>query len=1580
MLIRLFSPVGRTVLIAGFLAAPVAGFADVLTRDVELDPSQVARASAGGVVTLDLPGGASGLPAGSPDLPLVPFSFLLPDGHEIVEARVVATGRASLPGAPVLAAVGVPEREGTGSGELDPGILARTGAYPEDPVVGVRTGRMRGRSVGTVVVSPLAWVPATGELGLLTRFRIEVTTRERAGGREDLRIRRESAGGWESFTRTLGALTGGRAEEVGSRSRGLRPAINSGAPFEPTFRPTVDGSAVEMVIITNGAQESVWQDYADFKTELGLATVVRTVTWIKANYPLGVDTQETIRNFIRDAVQKWGTAYVLLAGDTDVIPVRYGLTTFFGGEEIPTDLYYSDLDGNWNADGDAHFGEGYGGPGNEGDAADLLPDVWVGRLTANNPTEAQILVDKLVDYVQNPPGGYQNRHLFLGEVLFPQNWVSGEDLDVDGAVWCQDVTNNYVVGEDFVRMYENYTGWPGSVAENKDAVVDSINAGFHLVHHVGHGYINTMSVGIGHQTLINADADAFVNGARTFLLYAINCTSAAIDYNCIAERFLLNPNGGAIGVIGSTRLDFPSTGRSYQNEFYDLVHLQGVTRLGEAFALSKALFVAFATQNNSHRWTQFSHIYLGDPSLDYRTDEPAALSVSHDPAFPLGGGTFTVNAGVDSARVTLFKDGDAYATGLTDLAGNATLDFRPDETGTFTVGVTRHNAIPYLGNATVTSPGGSPYLYALSQGITDDGSGSSAGNGDGLSDAGETVELRVTLKNNGGAGETFVSATLSSADPYLNVTDNFSAYNDIGAGATMAPNDPMVIAISRSAPDRREARCTLTVNGLADSYVQEIILYVRAPVFEYRQQAVKDTVGNGDGNGTISAGEDFAIVPVIRNIGLGDAKSLEARLRSTDPAVTIVDSTIVLGDLANGAIAAPGDGFRLSLSDVGSYHELRVVLVDAYGEVYTRLVDWTGPGTPGGLVAFGGDDYVALEFDPVSDSDVKGYNIYRSATTGGPYTRINTWTTEGSAYYVDEGLPALTRFFYEVAAIDSSGNEGPRSVEADATTTLPLHEGFPIEVQSASTSGITFADLDGNPGVLQILGMGEEIYAVNPDGSDYHNGDEDVRTLGPISLTGQSVFWNTPAVGDVDNDGDLEIAGISYLDSRVHLVDHLGTAMPGFPIDVNLEDITEPNPLGSVCLADLDLDGDLELVFTVARFLFAFHHDGTEYLDGDNNPATLGVLRATGTNFSYGTPTVANIDDEIYPEVIAGMRDWRIYVVNHDGTTYPGFPYNTGGDITSSPAVGDIDGDGVMEIVVGSSNALLHALRADLTQVTNYPVGIQLTADVDSSPALGDLTGDGNPDVVIGASNGAVFAFNGTNGAVLPGFPLDIRDNEGVKVQVRSAPVLADVDGDGDLDLVFGDQIGRVHGYTGQGALLPGFPIQTGNLVENSPAVWDIDGDGLVEVMAESFDQKIYCWDTPWTFNQSLAVWPMFKRNQRNNAVWGSEILEQVAAPEPGPGAGTLLLRNYPNPFRSSTVIRYRVPEGPAFQEVRLRVFDLNGRLVKTVLHGQQPPGLYDQSWDGRDDLGRPVASGVYHSRLDVAGKSASNRMVVLRR
>ena len=92
--------------------------------------------------------------------------------------------------------------------------------------------------------------------------------------------------------------------------------------------------------------------------------------------------------------------------------------------------------------------------------------------------------------------------------------------------------------------------------------------------------------------------------------------------------------------------------------------------------------------------------------------------------------------------------------------------------------------------------------------------------------------------------------------------------------------------------------------------------------------------------------------------------------------------------------------------------------------------------------------------------------------------------------------------------------------------------------------------------------------------------------------------------------------------------------------------------------------------------------------------------------------------------------------------------------------------------------------------------------------------------------------------------------------------------------------------------------------------------------------------------------------------------------------SGYVLSQNYPNPFNPETTIRYTLSETGA---VRLSLYNVSGQLIRTLVDGERAAGSYSVTWDGRDDMGRDVASGVYVGRMEVNGFSAVRKLVLVR-
>jgi len=148
------------------------------------------------------------------------------------------------------------------------------------------------------------------------------------------------------------------------------------------------------------------------------------------------------------------------------------------------------------------------------------------------------------------------------------------------------------------------------------------------------------------------------------------------------------------------------------------------------------------------------------------------------------------------------------------------------------------------------------------------------------------------------------------------------------------------------------------------------------------------------------------------------------------------------------------------------------------------------------------------------------------------------------------------------------------------------------------------------------------------------------------------------------------------------------------------------------------------------------------------------------------------------------------------------------------------------------------------------------------------------------------------------------------------------------------------------------------------------------------WDKNLYVWNFPVPWVEAAAQWPTLSHDPKRTGRYGYRIDSPTDAGEPeptvaAPPAALFLGQNHPNPFNPMTTIEYGVPVTAAGAPVFLDVFDARGRHVRTLLRGPQAPGHYKAIWDGRDDRGAAVGSGIYFTRLR-AGNEVQTRKAIL--
>lgn len=1674
----------------------VPSLAGEIVREFTFSPSDVSLTPGPDGLRISVTGAVPDGRPGAPELPAVPAWIDVPSGDRVTTVAIEAFGYVSVGSdrgrvrtAPAVSA-GLPRI----ASEPDAAVYGANDWYPSDAGRRGVSGGMRGRNLASAVLMPVRVRPGTGDIEIATRIVVRVTTEPDPEASQA--ARRRIVPEWEtSFLEAFKRY--GRGLESGAPAwpAGVRIESASGSHgdmgrgFAPTNVPSVEGSPVQYLIITNATMAPQLQRLADWRTKAGMPTVVRTIEFIQTNYPYGFDLQDRLRRFVQEAYVQWGITHVLLAGDTDVIPPRFGRTSFFGGAYIPTDLYFSDLDGNWNADGDSLFGEAFVDLSDPGDTLNLLPDVFVGRAPVTTLAQAQLFVDKVLAYDRTPLGTYENRALFAAEVLFPQDWVPPQSISLDGAADAESAINRMTPEMLPIRLYENFTAYDSvdALQLTRQAVIDSLNHGMGIFHHVGHGFRNTMSV--GDAALTNPDADGLTNGGKRWVLYSINCTSNAIDFACIGESFLLNPNGGACANIGSTREDFPVTGRSYQDEFYDLVFEDKVATLGEAFAMQKAPFAGLAYYDNTHRWTQFTLTLLGDPAMQMYWRKPLPLTVSHPANVPLSDSTFTVNvlalgSPVANARVCLLKAGEEYEVATTNGAGNAVLHVRPETTGLASVTVYGASIKPYEGSLNFTAAGSAVLVQkAANRQIDDDNAGGTQGDGSLSADAGETIDVRLPVTNVGGAatGGT-TSGALSTTSPYANITTAGSSYPVLNPSAS-ANGTSYRVQIAENTPDGTEILFKLDLVQGANHWADEFRIPVRAPDLVHVGNLVTDngtggTVGNG--NGRLDVGETVDLRIVLRNVAIGPARGVLATLSTLDPGVNITNGNATFGDvLANSS--ATSTAFRLTNVSAGN-PILTLTVSDSYGVRYIQNMNMTIPSGITNLVGTGAASSITLVWTKSASDDLMGYNVYRSPNQGGPFLKVNVIPTDRTAVYVDESLPPLTRFYYQVTATDSSGNESLPSAISSASTNPPLHAGFPIPTERSMPSPPAVQNIDRSPdGTYEIIVGANVLYAWHSDGTPVRDADGTERTSGDFTEDG-SYYAAGATIADLDGDGSWEIIAPAWESKTLHVFRADGSNFPGFPKTVL------SNMWSSAAVGNIDADPQLEIVFASndARF-YAFNYNGTEVMDGDANAGTIGVFKTLGGTFNYGSPALADLDNDGQLDIIYAGTDGFINAWRGNGTNLPGFPYNMFAGTTSSVAVGDIDNDGLLEIACTAQNGRLYVIQQNGTNQPGFPTpntaapftGVSRAP----SPAFADMDGNGQKDVVLNTENGFVKVWS----------PAGVQFAQWTNVRYsyttrasESSSIVADIDGDGQNEILCGGEDANLYAFDNDGTVMAGFPIHLNGEVRGTPMVWDVDHDGLTEILLSGWDKNLYIWDYPGAFcPTAVPAWAMWRHDQFRRGSLTSPTIVGVASvafgaavgspsglslsfalsaqPETqgrydvyrasGPGetattlsvippgfsrvnqepltaaAGDLLVwtdvsaapgttyryllvrrqdrpgdtfvafgpfaatasteapalafvsQNFPNPVRPGavTTFAYGVP-GASGETVHttLRLYDVRGRVVRSLVDEIVPPGRYQATWNGTDQGGVRVAPGVYFYELVSGAARIQKKALVL--
>ena len=423
-------------------------------------------------------------------------------------------------------------------------------------------------------------------------------------------------------------------------------------------------------------------------------------------------------------------------------------------------------------------------------------------------------------------------------------------------------------------------------------------------------------------------------------------------------------------------------------------------------------------------------------------------------------------------------------------------------------------------------------------------------------------------------------------------------------------------------------------------------------------------------------------------------------------------------------------------------------------------------------------------------------------------------------------------------------------IEASVAWLIPAPAEYPSLRFAAYQAVDSLGDGDGvlNPGEtarLRLALLNEQTYAAAAGVSAILSSSDEHVSIGDLLST----------YGNNIPDGDTLWAG---LDEFAVTVD-AETGVRGIPMSVEIS-------AGKTMLP---------AYLTTVSFQLAVTYDQFGW------PVDLGASVRS-------SPLLVDLDGGDNPEVIVVDNVGTLHVWDHLGGYRDGFPVSTPGDVWGSVAVGDLEGDGDMDIVFGSKNDTVYAFSSGGQRLYARDLGSPIL----TNPALADLNDDGGLETVIGAMNGAlsilapdgsdadrspltfggpifagpavadldgdevrdiiwgstdrsVYAVSSLTGEPLFGFPFTAAG------MVVSAPTVADLDADGDEELIFGCDDGKLYVLDHLGAEL--FSVDSGQAIRTSPAIGDVDADGRIDIVFASKSGQVYAVDRD---GQVLSGWP----------------------------------------------------------------------------------------------------------------------------
>lgn len=393
--------------------------------------------------------------------------------------------------------------------------------------------------------------------------------------------------------------------------------------YKEPKNPLFVNDTYDLLIISPSEYLKYLSTFVNHKNSHGILTKLVSLEEING---MGRDKQEQIKYFIKDAIEQWGIKYVLLVGSIDKLPIRQ---TWIGSEDILTDLYYADIYfpdksfSSWDTNGNGLYGECWNG---NDDIVDLYPDVYIGRLACEYKFEVRNIVNKIINYETSTYG---------------KNWFNNIILCAGDTHPGYGVYEGEVTAKEIIKSMPEFTPiklFTSDGTFSAFSINKAVNNGAGFLAYSGHGFEN----GIGTHPpndekwiyYFKPYLFGLFNKDKLPIVYFDACLTARMDYTlgdflklpsihfplpCFAWCLVNKPSGGAIAIIGATRVAYswveeagPIMGSGYLSLLFFKNYKQD-SKLAEMFVSAQNDYLNNMYYKEPTTVEEFT--LLGDPSL-----------------------------------------------------------------------------------------------------------------------------------------------------------------------------------------------------------------------------------------------------------------------------------------------------------------------------------------------------------------------------------------------------------------------------------------------------------------------------------------------------------------------------------------------------------------------------------------------------------------------------------------------------------------------------------------------------------------------------------------------------------------------------------------------------------------------------------------------------------------------------------------------------------------------------------------------------------------------------------------------------